>query len=163
MDVGKAFGLMVQGCCCPFHEDAPASQTRHFPDDKSTHRSFSLPILVQTDIKSLDFELGFIQTPGSDVQGWLEHRESAWDGLNVPAAAMDHSSQPLTQRFGAEIFIFHSLVWILGFCSHPESWQRFPQLPSPSGAAQEWLCWSWREDIPSKPSFSCCSGRKMRE
>lgn len=108
---------------------------------------FFPPILVQTDLKVFGYPNPRLWSSG------------AQDGLNVTAAGMDHSSQPLTRHFGAEISIFHSLVWILGSSSLPESWQSFPKLPAPSGAPREWLCWSWREKIPSKPSFSCCSDR----
>lgn len=68
-----------------FREDAPASPTQHFPADKSTQKFFSPPILVQTDLKAFgDFELGFIQTPGSEVQGWSECHSSR-DGSQLPA------------------------------------------------------------------------------
>lgn len=50
---------------------------------------FLSPILVQTDLKVFeDLELGFIQTPGSEVQGvclgWSERRSST-DGSQLPA------------------------------------------------------------------------------
>lgn len=72
-----------------FHEDAPASQTQQLPANKPTQRFFPSHFGSDRYKRSSDFELGFIQTPGPEVQGCLEHRQSAWDGLNVTAAWMD--------------------------------------------------------------------------